>query len=116
MVSICEGPTQSVGKNSLLMHRETDVFLWDEYAPEKAELIQVYSDKTVLCPRAILHLPIFLLDADGASPEAIKSVNVSGLFSDYYFSPSASSYHIHVIYQSGPDPLKDLHVHEFTPF
>lgn len=86
MVGICEGPTQSVGKNSLLMHRETNVFLWDEYAPKKTELIQVYSDKTVLCSRVALHLPIFLLDADSASPKAIKSVNVSGLFSDFFFS------------------------------
>lgn len=62
-VGVCEGLTQSVGKKSLQMHRETGGFLWDEYAPKTAELIQIYWDRTALCPGASLHGPVFL-DAD----------------------------------------------------
>lgn len=62
MVGICEGLTRNVGKKSLLMHRETGVFLWDEYAPKMAELIPIYSDK--LLRSALEHLsmaPSFLM-------------------------------------------------------
>lgn len=77
MVGICEELTQSVGKKTLSMHRETGVFLWDEYEPKMAELIQIYSDKAALCSGASLHGPIFL-DADRPSPKAIKLANVRG--------------------------------------
>ena len=85
MVGICKGLTRSVGKKSLSMRRETGVFLWDECTPKMAELIQIYSGKTVLCAGASLHGPVFL-DVDGPSPKAIKLAIVRGLFCFFSFS------------------------------
>lgn len=67
------------------MHRETGVLLWDEYTSKMAELIQIYSDETALCPGSSLHGPVCLA-ADGSSPKAIKLANIRGLF--WVFSSS----------------------------
>lgn len=84
-VGICEELTRSIGKTPLSVHGETGVFLWDEYAPKMAAVIQIYSNKTALCSRVSLHVPIFL-DADGPSPKAIKTANVRGIVLFVFFS------------------------------
>lgn len=70
----------------------------NEYVPKMAELIQIYSDKTVLCPRACLHGPVFL-DPYGPSLKALKVATVRALS---WFFPSSTKYHLYAIHQSGP--------------
>lgn len=79
-----------------------------------AELIQIYPDKTVLCPGACLHGPI-VLDPYGPSLKALKisQFNVRALS---WCFPLSTKYPLYVVHQSGPDPSQCRYVREVVPF
>lgn len=67
------------------MYRKTGALPWDECASKQVGLIQIYSNKTVLCPWASLPGRVFL-DADGPSLKAVELAEVRRLFWSFFLS------------------------------
>jgi len=103
MVGICDGLTRSVGKKSLSMQREAGMFLWDEYAPKVAELIQIYFDMVELiqiyCDKTAVSMSLSVLML---MVHLLKLLNWLMLGGCFGFLPSAS-----IVYMSyiSPDQI-----------